>query len=286
MKILDDNRMEDSDSAGSGWPPQLWLFVLLMMFSWAGMAVVDSLGYTLCFTLLGDSPHRFGQQRLWGSVGWGIVSLLSGLLVDAMSRGQVLKDYSGIFYVMLAFMTCDLFAASAIQNVQTVRSPSIVSNVGRLLVTPRIIVFFVWCAAVGVLTSLIWNFMFWHLEELAEAVTGCNGSDNIKTLQGLAMAVQTFGGEIPLFFLSGRLLRGIGHENAMSLVLGALGLRLLCYSLLSNPWWVLPVELLQGFTFGVFITTMSSYASKVAPSGAEATLQVRWDDRYSAKGVG
>jgi hypothetical protein len=75
------------------------------------------------------------------------------------------------------------------------------------------------------------------------------------------------------FLLAGRILRKIGHVHAMSLVLFAFGLRFLIYSFLENPWWCLPVELFQGFTFGLFYATMASYASIVALPGTEATVQ-------------
>lgn len=104
--------------------------------------------------------------------------------------------------------------------------------------------------------------------------TRCNQTTWMKTLQGLAMAIQCFGGELPFFFLSGWILKKIGHIHAMSLVLIGFGVRFLLYSVLSNPWWVLPIELFQGVTFGLFYSTMTSYASIVAPTGTESTLQV------------
>lgn len=61
----------------------------------------------------------------------------------------------------------------------------------------------------------------------------------------------------------------------MSLVLFALGVRLILYSVISNPWWFLPVELSNGLTFGLFFACMASYASIIAPPGTEATMQVR-----------
>jgi MFS family permease len=75
------------------------------------------------------------------------------------------------------------------------------------------------------------------------------------------------------FLLADRILRKIGHVHAMSLVLFAFGARFVIYSYLKNPWWCLPVELFQGFTFGLFYATMASYASIVAPPGTEATMQ-------------
>lgn len=96
----------------------------------------------------------------------------------------------------------------------------------------------------------------------------------MKTLQGLTMCIQCFGGELPFFFISGWVLKRIGHVNSMTLVLFAFGIRLCLYSVLTNPWWVLPIELMQGITFGIFYTTMATYASIVAPDGTAATLQV------------
>lgn len=98
---------------------------------------------------------------------------------------------------------------------------------------------------------------------------------SIKTLEGLVMGIQCFGGELPFFFLSGKIIKKIGHVNAMSLVLLGFGVRFLLYSALVNPWWVLPIELLNGITFGIFYSTMTSYASIVALPGTEATIQVR-----------
>lgn len=96
----------------------------------------------------------------------------------------------------------------------------------------------------------------------------------MKTLQGIALAVQSFGGELPFFFISGWLVNKMGHSNAMTMVLFAFGVRLCLYSSLSDPWWVLPIELMQGVTFALFYATMATYANIVAPHGTAATLQV------------
>lgn len=59
----------------------------------------------------------------------------------------------------------------------------------------------------------------------------------------------------------------------MSLVLFVFSVRYMLYSVLQNPWWCLPLELLQGFTFGLCYSAMTSYASIVAPPGTETTMQ-------------
>lgn len=253
---------------------QFWAFFMCLITSWVGMAVVVTVGDAICFEMLEDKPHLYGNQRLWGAVGWGSVSIISGLLVDEFSKGKTYKDYSVLFYMMLILILLDMLVSKRLNYTPTRMSSNILKDVGTLLKSFRVVVFLGWCIVVGLCTALIWNFLFWHLEDLATAEPGCDYSTWIKTLQGFAMAIQCFGGELPFFFLSGWILKRIGHINAMSLVLAGFALRFFLYSALTNPWWVLPIELLNGVTFGVFYSTMASYASIVAPPGTEATIQV------------
>lgn len=155
---------------------------------------------------------------------------------------------------------------------QKSHSTSILKDVGLLLLDVKIIIFMIWCIAVGMCTGLIWNFLFFLIEDLAHA---CSARTWVKTLEGLVMAIQTLVGEMPFFFWSGKILKRIGHINAMTLVLMVIGVRYILYSVITDPWWFLPIELLNGLTFGLFYACMASYASIVAPSGTAATVQVR-----------
>lgn len=110
-----------------------------------------------------------------------------------------------------------------------------------------------------------------YVEKLADGGS-CETKDRIKTLQGLLSGIQCFLGELPSFFVSGWLLRKFGHINVMSGILLFMGIRFTLYSLLTDPWWFLPIEILQA-TAGLSFATMASYASIVAPPGTEATVQ-------------
>ncbi|XP_059489344.1 major facilitator superfamily domain-containing protein 6-A isoform X2 [Neocloeon triangulifer] len=247
-------------------------FAFLMLTSWISMAVVVSIGDAICFELLGSKPANYGKQRVWGSVGWGIFSVLAGFLVDEFSQGRTEKDYSVVFYMCLIILSVDFLFCTRLKVSHTQMSASIVHDIGRLLSQLRINIFLLWCITVGLSTGLLWGFLFWHLEELA-AAQGCSSLEWIKTLEGLVMGVQCFGGELPFFFISSWVLKKIGHIHAMSMVLFGFGLRFFLYFWLVDPWWVLPIELLNGVTFGIFYATMASYASKIAPPGTEATVQ-------------
>ncbi|XP_065076312.1 major facilitator superfamily domain-containing protein 6 [Ochlerotatus camptorhynchus] len=270
MEAVTQSKIPDSEVKGLY---QFWLLFLLLILSWAGMAVVVSVGDAICFDMLGDRPHLYGNQRLWGSIGWGIFSLLAGFLVDQFSNGKATKDYTVVFYMTIVIISVDILVSSKLKHTQTRLSTNIVRDVSQIFASVRIVVFFCWCALVGLGTALIWNFLFWHLEDLASLQEGCGHTTWIKTLQGIVMSIQCFGGELPFFFLSGWILKKIGHIHAMSVVLLGFGVRFVLYSLLVDPWWVIPIEFMNGITFGLFYATMASYASIVAPPGTEATMQ-------------
>lgn len=114
-------------------------------------------------------------------------------------------------------------------------------------------------------------FCFRYIEDVASNYE-CSSQGWIKTLQGLAMGVQCFGGEVPLFFWSGSIIKRLGHLNCMSLVLGVFAFRFFAYSILTNPIWVLVIELTNGITFGLAYAVLMSYASVIALPGTESTM--------------
>ncbi|CAK1588571.1 unnamed protein product [Parnassius mnemosyne] len=258
----------DSHNNTTQYTRQFWLFFLMMIISWIGQAVVVTFADAICFNLLGTKVSLYGKQRLWGSVGFGIFSFLTGTLIDLFSDGAY-KDYTIAFVLMFVFLCGDVIVSSLIKTESTKMSVNILVDVGTLLSSLPTLVFMLWTIAVGLCTGLLWQFLFWLLED----IYGCDNSDYIKTLQGLVSAIQTVCGEIPFMFASGYILNKLGHINTMSLVLLAFGVRYILYSYLTNAWWVLPIEMLQGLTLGMFYPTMASYANAVSPPGTETTVQ-------------
>lgn len=112
MFRITDNRISDASVLGLG---QFWTFFVCMIVSWTAMTVVGNLADTICFQILGDRPHLYGKQRLWAAVGWGLFSLLAGYMVDRMSSGQAVKDYSGVFAMMVVLMACDVLFSSRLK---------------------------------------------------------------------------------------------------------------------------------------------------------------------------
>ena len=63
----------------------------------------------------------------------------------------------------------------------------------------------------------------------------------------------------------------VGSNLGMVIVLVAHGIRLIYYSFMITPWQILPIELLQGVTFGFFFPCLVSVSSDISPPG-----EVHW----------
>lgn len=54
---------------------------------------------------------------MWGSVGFGIFGISSGYLVDLFSRGEMEKNYSVVFLILVLAMILDMIVSSTLQKV-------------------------------------------------------------------------------------------------------------------------------------------------------------------------
>ncbi|XP_012279437.1 major facilitator superfamily domain-containing protein 6 [Orussus abietinus] len=269
--LLKEASQDESNS--QAWTYQFHIYLWAAVISWIGMAVVVSIGDTICLNILGEERKReYGKQKLWGSIGFGIFGVLAGYLVDVFSRGHAEKDYSCIFFIMLTAMILDIIVSATLRKTSPERSedePSVLWELWSVVQESRVLVFAWWCIGSGMCTAVVWNFLFWYIDDLAthSRVTW------LKTLQGLLIGIQCFVGELSFNFVSGALLHKLGHINVMSIVLLVYAIRFMSYSLISNLWIFLFVEVLHGPSFGLCWPTMVSYGDKVAPSGTKATMQ-------------
>lgn len=112
MEVIVDPSFNDADVTQYS---QFWYFFIAVAASWIGMAVIVSVGDAICFDLLGKRHEMFGRQRLWGSVGFGIFSLLAGSLVDLFSGNKVFKNYTVIYYLMAAALLPDTLISGCLE---------------------------------------------------------------------------------------------------------------------------------------------------------------------------
>ncbi|CAO1413035.1 unnamed protein product [Diamesa serratosioi] len=250
-----------------------WLFVTLTYLGTIGFNVGNCISDAICFDVLGeDQQMKYGRQRVFGTIGFGLTALVAGyavdLYTDPMSKSH---DFTPAIIVMLAFASMDLFSIKKLKLPKLSSSESIYKDVVSLFKNKRIALFLVFATIAGILDSFVIYYMFWHLEDVAEK-TGF--SHNIKIIEGWVIAAECLGGEIIFFLLSGKIIKKLGYVHCLSFCFLGYAIRLGLISIIPNPWYLVPIELvMQGWTYALCYTCIVAYASTIALPGTSATIQ-------------
>ncbi|XP_037951798.1 major facilitator superfamily domain-containing protein 6-A-like [Teleopsis dalmanni] len=248
-----------------------WLFVIFMCMGTIGFNVTNSISDAICFDMLGkDDEDKYGAQRVWGTIGFGLTALLSGIVVDLWTVDTI-KSFTPALLIMLIFSSLDMISVSKLKLPQLSASESIFKDVLKLISLKPIAIFLIFATMAGIIDSFIIYFMFWHMEEVA-AETGF--MSQIKLIEGCVVAAECLAGEVPFFFYSGKIIKKLGYINCMSMCFFFYAVRLALIAWIPNPWYLVGVELFfQGVTYALCYTCIVAYASAVAPPGTSATVQ-------------
>ncbi|XP_025206111.1 major facilitator superfamily domain-containing protein 6-like [Melanaphis sacchari] len=251
---------------------KFWVFLTTITVRMLLWMIGDVLQDTICLEILGDDKKSYGRQRVWGAIGWGISTLLVGACVDWYSVDEEHKNYLPAYLISMTFLICHSIVASQLNKNQTCTSKSMIKDVLKILCDVKVCSYIVWAVFAGIFTAYIWFYLFLYIEDLANIY--CQERlPWIKTIQGSSVTVQCCIGEIPIYIMSGYILKRIGHITAFSISFAMFSIRFFLYSIIKDPLWVLPVELTNGITFGLAFLAGISYAAEVAPSGSAGTLQ-------------
>ncbi|GFQ65620.1 major facilitator superfamily domain-containing protein 6 [Trichonephila clavata] len=249
---------------------QFWLFAFLTTFGMMSANAMFTLSDTACCESVQKFGTDFGRQRLWGAIGWGLMSPVGGLINDYTD------DYAASWTLMAIMSVVALFNIRRLDLVKPQFSQNILKDVGLVLSSGEFLAFKTGVLMNGIGTGVTWFYLIWFL-------TTIGGS---RFLCGMVQFVQCFVGEIPFMFYSGWMLKKIGHFNVLTLALMSYCIRFFWYSQLYNPWLVLPTECLHGFTYGLFYVAVASYAKLSAKPGTEATTQAVLFTSHEGLGAG
>ncbi|VDD83251.1 unnamed protein product [Mesocestoides corti] len=120
---------------------------------------------------------------------------------------------------------------------------------------PRLAIFLFVTWFMGIGAGIVFNFLFWHLQELG-------GS---PTLYGIASIINYLS-EIVTYYFSKPAIERFGHIRILYLGLLVNVLRFLYVSWIGNPWWVLPFEFVHGITnAGIWAASCSYIAQSFEP---------------------
>ncbi|KAJ8028155.1 Major facilitator superfamily domain-containing protein 6 [Holothuria leucospilota] len=253
-------------------PPFLWdetyvTFSVMMALSIVSiffLAHICPMIDSAVMALLKDHPETdYGKQRLWGAVGWGSFSGITGLAMDTYIRYYPEGNrFLPAYVIFIALILPVVIPVLIMKFPSHSRPDSIAGGLAQCFKNFRIVIFFIVTTIIGVLLAVIGTFQFLFLNELKAP----------SVVMGLTLTFTCIA-EIPFMYVSGRLITWFGHEAVFSIALVCYCLRFFLYHILQNPWLILPIELLHGICYGAFWPAATTFANKIAPQGMGATLQ-------------
>lgn len=164
-------------------------------------------------SLLGETQTmKYGAQRVWGTIGFGVSALIAGV-AGALYGSDVIHSIAPPLIVMIVFSSVDVLCIKWLRLPPLSSATSIWDEVMQLLRQRTIVIFLAFATLAGILDSFIIYYMFWHLEDVA-AVSGFTPS--IKLIEGCVVAAECLGSEILFFLISGKILKRIGYVHCLT----------------------------------------------------------------------
>ncbi|XP_037804669.1 major facilitator superfamily domain-containing protein 6-like [Penaeus monodon] len=263
---------------------EFWVLFFLLMTQFCAFMVQLDLQETVCFQMLGDKPHKYGLQRLWGTVSYGATAVIGGALVDWYSQDLPQKDYLPVHIMVVVFLTLDVVVVARLRFSVPEKKIS-TAEVNQVFKRPTVILTLITTVVLGMCSGMVWTFHFLLVEDTAALWDP--EFEYLKLLQGLLLGVQCLLSEVPCFFLTGKIISKLGYSNSLFVSLLGFAVRFCLYSFVTNPWWYLPVEMLHGASFSLSLGCATMYANSVTPPGAEATMQAIFGSSlHCANGLG
>ena len=221
---------------------------------------------------LGEKRRHYGKTRLFGSLGFAFASLIVGGLLDTTEYrycGRVMNDYKILFYSFAIIMAIAfVFAAWMFEfnydesSDSGDKNKSNIREILTLLLKFQYAYFLTISFFLGFSNGLFFNFLNWYLEDLG-------GS---KSLMGLATFCRA-AALIIAYIFNAFLCRLCGHVNLMLASVAAYFILFGSFSIIQNPWWALPLEFLEGLTYGTTWSTAVTHLADATPKGGAATMQ-------------
>jgi PPP family 3-phenylpropionic acid transporter len=231
-----------------------FMWTILFSAFWAPLTPVSTAMLLESLEETGDLD-KFSLVRLWGSVGFGIASLLVGSLF----LGQVINYLTwltGGLYFLLGLVSQFLPEKRGELVFPEVKASQILSG------NPRLVFFLLASVFIGATFGVYINYITLFLQSL-------NAQD---WLVGLTVSLQAFV-EVPLMLLVPLTLR---HRSPRWIILAGallLPLRWLFYFLVQAPGWVAPVQLIHGVAVVSFFVIGVGYIDQLVNPRWRATGQ-------------
>jgi predicted MFS family arabinose efflux permease len=248
------------------------LFPMVLLYSVFHAPANPILDQTTLNTL--EHPEDYGKMRMGGSIGWGLVVLLTGFLIDNLGLGIPV-----IFYINIAFMVIFFIIISVIPSAHKKAhenaEPPTLRNLGKMIAQPGVFLLFLLIIIWGMGEASIGNFLFLHIKHLG-------GS---STLMGTALSASLIG-EIVTFTVANRIQKRLGELRMILLAFVVLIVWLSGLSLIKDPNLIPVFQIFGGAGFALIQSGSVAYINRKAPRELGTTAQALRGGLFAGLGSG
>ena len=213
----------------------LLVTIAMSVFYNSTQPLLDSLSLTF---IKRNPSFSYGSLRIAGAAGWAFTGIIVGYFINKLST-QVIFASSAISmlltFVFAFFLHFDKEKDAATEKLSVGKDLKEIFRNHKLVIL-LISVFLVFAAS-----TPIYYFYSIYLKQIGATPLFVGF---MLSFQGLC--------ELPFFYYSARIIKKLGIKTTLIVAVFATTLRLVLYNLVENPYFVLPIELLQGIGWSLF----------------------------------
>jgi PPP family 3-phenylpropionic acid transporter len=225
--------------------------ISLIFFQGSVMSILDA----YCYDISDKVPEvNYGQIRLMGSIGFAVVSLLLGGLIQYFDINVSFYLYSVLFIISALILSGINYKSSA-----NIVRPS-ASDIFEVLKNYKFILF--------VLSVMVLNITLQaHSNYIAMLIEATGGNVANLGIVWFASALS----EIPAFFFGTKLLKKHGELNIYIYALILYIIRMLLSAFSTSYVTVIAIQLLQSITYPLYLVSVMQYINIVVPDKIRAS---------------
>ena len=221
-----------------------------------------------------ENPENYGRLRVGGSIGWGLMVLATGYIIDHFSLGLPVIFYIHILFNFLFLINIGIMPSINKHSAAPSHKVSI-SKIWEMFRQPGFIIFMFIIIIWGIGESSIGNFLFLHIKSLG-------GS---STLMGTALSLSLIG-EIVIFSFAHKIQAHLKPQLMVLVAFVVLFAWLTGLSLIRDPNAIPLFQIFGGAGFALLQSGSVAYVDQRAPREIGTTAQAIRGGLYSGLGVG
>lgn len=236
-------------------------YFLFILITNVVMAIVSSPLYTVVDAIAVENASRFsyvyGQVRVWGAVGWSVMTFISGYILKAVGYDKMFLIYAilniGLLVIVFLFPKLDK---------QPHERPKLTDGFKTLMRNPIFIYFTFIGLMYQVLVAINLTYLPMYYQKLGYPLE----------LLGWNFAIAAVI-EIPLFIIVTKIIKRIGLFPLMAIGVATFAVKYTLMGFAPSLPYMLGIQLLDGIGFALSISAAIEIVNLLAPERAKATAQ-------------